>query len=159
MRALFLTAAFAIVANVATAADQKIGDLIVRDAWSRATAPTAPTGAVYFSVANNGKNSDRLVGIETEAAKMSQLHESSMDAAGVMKMEEMKQGLAIPAGETVTLKPGAGHVMLMGLTHPLKQGDTLPLTLTFEKAGKVEIIANVQAMGAGGPAAHDHMHH
>jgi hypothetical protein len=70
----------------------------------------------------------------------------SMDG-GVMKMRELKDGLEIPAGATVELKPGSYHIMMMNLSHPLAAGETVKGSLTFEKAGKVDVEFAVQAMG------------
>lgn len=69
---------------------------------------------------------------------------------GVMKMRQV-DGIDVPAGQMVTLKPGGYHIMLTGLTQPLKEGQTFPLTLTFAKAGSQDVVVTVQQVGAMGP--------
>ena len=78
---------------------------------------------------------------------------------GVMTMRSLDKGLAIEPGKTVKLAPGGYHLMLMDLKSPLKQGDKLPLTLEFRKAGKVKLALEVQGVGAQAPAAGDHSGH
>jgi hypothetical protein len=70
---------------------------------------------------------------------------------GVMQMRPLKDGLELKPGETVQLKPGGEHVMMTGLKQPLKQGDHIKGTLSFEKAGKVDIEYDVKAIGAPAP--------
>jgi copper(I)-binding protein len=123
------------------------GGLSVERVWARATAPVAKTGAVYFSIVNKGSADDHLVAAATPASDKAQLHETIEDH-GVMKMRPLPD-LAIKAGATVTLVPGQMHLMLVGLKAPLKLGDTFPLTLTFEKAGPVEVTVKVEKPGAG----------
>jgi copper(I)-binding protein len=138
------------------AADWKVGDLNIAQPWSRATAPGATTGVIYFGIANAGKSDDRLTGISTDVADKAELHKTMMmpgDAkgGGMMMMDPMPDGVAIAAGQSVTLRPDGMHVMLMGLKRQLKPGDTFPVTLTFEKAGKVDATAEVGGPGAKGP--------
>ena len=76
---------------------------------------------------------------------------------GVMKMRPVEGGLAIDPGKTVKLAPGGYHLMMMDLKSPLKQGDKLPLTLQFEKAGKVAVTLDVQGVGATGPGGSGEM--
>ena len=87
------------------------------------------------------------------AAAAAELHQTTNEN-GVMHMLPLPDGLALPAGQGVTLAPGGLHVMLMGLRHPLKQGETLALTLTFEHAAPVTVQVPVQAAGASSPAGH-----
>ena len=128
------------------AAEVKVGDLVVLDAWARAT--PVKTGAAYIAVRNDGDAPDKLVGVATDKARMVHLHESKMDN-GVMKMRAV-DALDIPPHQTVTLKPGGYHIMLMGLSAPLKVGDSFPLTLTFAKAGTVSVDVQVKPAGDGG---------
>jgi copper(I)-binding protein len=150
MRSIFLAAIAAALAigGIVQAQGQQQGDLAVGQAWARATAPEATAGAAYFSITNGGAVPDRLTGVTSPAAGTAQLHQATRTADGIMSMTAMEQGLVVSPGETVTLKPGGVHIMLMGLAQPLKQGETLPLTLTFEKAGTVTIVAKI-----GGPGA------
>lgn len=98
---------------------------------------------------------DRLVSVATPAAATAQVHEMKTEG-GVMMMAELKEGLPLPAGEAVTLKPGGNHLMLMGVTAPLKAGDTVSLTLTFEHAQPLGVQAVV---GQPAPAAQGHGGH
>ena len=138
-------AALAFAATAVQAAEVKVGDLVILEAWARAT--PVKTGAVYISVRNDGDAPDRLVGVATEAAQMAHLHETTNDN-GVMQMRPVA-GIDIPPHQTVTLKPGGTHIMLMGLSAPLKAGDSFPLTLSFAKAGKAAISVEVRPASAG----------
>ena len=125
---------------------------MVMNAMARASlTPVAKTGAVYFSVMNHGGSDDRLLAVSTPAADVAQIHETTMDG-DVMKMREVEGGLVVGAGETVEMKPGGTHVMLVGLKAPLKKGETVALELTFEKAGVVNVDAPVGDVAAG----HEH---
>jgi hypothetical protein len=150
MRQFVFAVCLLLVPSLATA-QQMAGDLVVLRPWSRATAPGAETGILYLSIANKGAMADRLVDVSTDVAATAEIHESTMGSGGVMKMEGMGKGVALPPGKTVTLKPGGMHIMLMGLKRQLKAGDTVPLVLTFEKAGKVSANAEVTTAGAAGP--------
>ena len=142
------------------------GDAVtVQNAWARATVPgQMATGAFMTLTAKDGA---RLVGGSSPAAGVTQVHEMKMDG-GVMKMNEVKDGLELPAGKAVELKPGGYHVMLMDLKAPLLKDSTLPLTLVFKDAkgveSKVELKVPVAAtapagMAHGKPAAMDHSAH
>jgi periplasmic copper chaperone A len=119
----------------------------VTDAWARATPGGAQTAAAYVTITSAA--GDRLTGASTPAAKDAQLHTTTMDG-NVMKMRQV-DGIDLPAGQTVALKPGGYHIMLMGLAQPLKEGQTFPLTLTFDKAGTREVTVAVQKVGSMGP--------
>ncbi len=132
------------------AAIAQTGGVEVKDAWARATPGGAKNGAAYLTLLS--PTGDRLTGVTSPAAKMTQLHEMANDG-GVMKMREVS-AIDLPAGEAVTLKPGGLHIMMMGLKHPLKPGESVPLTLTFEKSGTREVTAAVGKVGAMGPETH-----
>jgi len=119
--------------------------------WARATPPSAPAGGGFLKITNTGTAPDRLVSASSPAADIVQVHEMKMDGA-VMRMREVEKGLEIPAGGTVTLAPGGFHLMMMGLKGPLKQGTNVPVTLVFEKAGKIEIELSVAGLGATQPS-------
>lgn len=135
----------------------KIGDLVVASPWTRATPGGAKIAGGYLKITNNGKSPDRLVGAATASADRVEIHEMSM-TDGVMKMRQLADGLTIKAGETVELKPGGFHMMFMDIKRQLKQGDTLKATLSFEKAGKLDVSFNVNAIGASGTGAPAHKH-
>ncbi|NVN86334.1 MAG: copper chaperone PCu(A)C [Rhodopseudomonas sp.] len=140
---------------LAQADDVKAGDLVIQQAWSRATPGGAKVAGGYLTIENKGSVRDRLLGGETDVAAKIELHEMSMKD-GVMIMRPLDQGLAIEPGKSVKLAPGGYHLMLIDLKGALKQGDKVPLTLQFEKAGKVQVSFDVQAVGAQAPAGADH---
>jgi periplasmic copper chaperone A len=145
----FVLSALAVFALFGAAQAQTANDIAVESVWARATPPGAKTGAVYFTVVNKGAAEDKLVAAETPAAGKAQLHSITMDN-GVMKMRPIAS-LAVPAGGEAALKPGGNHLMLTGLTAPLKQGATFPLTLQFEHAGKIEVQVEIARAGATMP--------
>ena len=111
------------------------GTLTVRDAWAR-PASVGENGAAYFVIENGTAAGDTLLNVNSEIASASEVHMSMMMDSGVMAMQ-MQDSVPIPAGSKVEFKPGGLHVMLVGLTQDLKVGDTITLTLKFEKAGTV----------------------
>ena len=131
-----LVSALLLAAPSARAEDVKAGDLVITQAWTRATPGGAKTGGGFLTIENKGSAPDRLVGVSADAAGKVEVHEMAMDG-GVMKMRPVEGGLTIDPGKTVKLAPGGLHLMMMDLKSPLKQGDKLPVTLQFEKAGKV----------------------
>ncbi|MFI5033345.1 MAG: copper chaperone PCu(A)C [Reyranellales bacterium] len=139
--------ALLLVAAPAVAHDYKLGALEIDQPWARATPPTAPTGGGYLSVKNTGTTPDRLMSASSPAAGAVQVHQMKMEGS-IMRMRELDGPLEIKPGETVTLAPGGLHLMMLGLKEPLKQGENVPLTLVFEKAGKVDVELAVVAMGA-----------
>lgn len=153
-RTLASIAALAVLwSGAADAHDYKIGTLEIGNPWTRATPPTAPAGGGYMTITNKGTAPDRLISVKSPAAGMTQVHEMKMEG-NVMRMRELEGGLAIPPGATVTLAPGGFHLMLMGLKTPLKQGEKVPVTLVFEKAGTIDVELAIAAMGA--TSAHEH---
>jgi periplasmic copper chaperone A len=140
-----------ILAAPVRADDVKAGDLVISQAWSRATPGGAKVGGGYLTVENKGSTPDRLIGGSADIAGKVQVHEMSMNN-GVMTMRPVDGGLVIEPGKTVKLTPGGYHLMLLDLKGPLKQGEKLPITLEFEKAGKVSVTFDVRGIGAMGPA-------
>lgn len=121
--------------------------ITIEQQWARATPSGAHTGAVYMTLDNKASSADRLTGASSNVADKVQVHEMTV-VNGVMQMRELAQGLSIPPGGSVILKPGSYHVMLIGLKKPLTPGETFLLTLTFEKAGNISVTVPVKAMGA-----------
>ncbi len=148
-------AALMLLCGAAGAHDYKAGDLTIEHPYALATAPAARTGAGYLSVVNRGAEPDRLLAVRADFP-MVQLHvtETSMD--GVARMTEQQDGLEVPAGGKLTLAPQGPHVMFMGLTGPLVDGEKIAATLVFEKAGAVEVEFNVQPRGEGADAHEGH---
>ncbi|MEN3349596.1 MAG: periplasmic copper chaperone [Bradyrhizobium sp.] len=147
----------ALVSTSARAEDVKAGDLVITQAWTRATPSGAKIGGGYLTIENKGTTPDRLVSGSGDVAGRMEIHEMSMDN-GVMKMRPLDKGLTIEPGKTVKLAPGGFHLMMFDLKNPLKQGDKVPVTLQFEKAGKVTVSLDVQSVGAQSPGG-DHSGH
>jgi periplasmic copper chaperone A len=141
-----------LLAAPARADEVKAGDLVISQAWSRATPNGAKIGGGYLTIENKGAAADRLIGVSAEVAGKVEVHEMAMNN-GVMTMRPLDKGLAIDPGKTVKLAPGGYHLMMFDLKSPLKQGDKLPITLEFEKAGKVKVSLDVQGIGAPAPGA------
>ncbi|MGE0257941.1 MAG: copper chaperone PCu(A)C [Alphaproteobacteria bacterium] len=139
--------AVAVLCLYSAAAVAQTGGVEIKDAWARATPGSAENGAAYVTLLS--PSGDRLTGVSSSAAKVSQLHEMANEG-GVMKMRELS-AIDLPPGQPVTLKPGGAHIMMMGLDHPLRPGESIQLSLRFEKAGTREVTAAVGKVGAAGP--------
>lgn len=116
----------------------------VSDGWVRLPPTGAPTAAAYLTLRNRGAQPDRLLGGATPVAASLGVHSMSM-AGGVMLMRKLDAGLPLAPGARAELKPGGDHLMLTGLAHPLKAGDRVPVTLRFERTGKVALTLPVLA--------------
>jgi copper(I)-binding protein len=147
--ALFLAAPQLVAAQAASA---QSGAIVVDRPWSRATPAGAKVAAGYLTIANRGAAADTLMSVTAaDVTDRAEIHEMSM-ANGVMSMHPVTGGLKVPAGGSVTFKPGAFHLMFQDLKHPLKQGEHFSATLTFAKAGPVPLTFSVQGIGATGPS-------
>ncbi|WP_323033104.1 copper chaperone PCu(A)C [Paracoccus sp. (in: a-proteobacteria)] len=124
-----------------------LGDLTLSDGFSRATPPGAPVAGGFLTIANGGAD-DRLVSASVDFAGRAEIHEMAMDGE-VMRMRQLPDGLPIPAGATVELKPGGYHLMFMELKQPLVEGEVVNVTLSFEKAGDVSLPLTVGPRNAG----------
>ncbi len=113
--------------------------IVVEDAYARASTPTAKSGAAFMVLMNTGDQDDRLIGAKSDVAARVELHTHREIADGVMKMMEVEEGFAIPAGGSHMLARGGDHVMFMGLNEPFADGDTVAVTLVFEHAGEVAV--------------------
>jgi len=129
----------------AQAHEIKVGDLLIQHPWTRPSIGKAPNGAVFMRIVNRGAKPDRLLSVETTASAKAELH-THLHENGVMRMREV-EAIEVPAGGSVTLAPGGLHVMLLGVTKPLRSGFGVPLTLTFAEAGKVELTAVITQQG------------
>jgi copper(I)-binding protein len=138
-------------ASAAGAEEVKAGDLVITQAWSRATPSGAKVAGGYLTIENKGSTPDRLIGGAGDVAGKVEVHEMATNN-GVMTMRALDKGLTIAPGKTVKLAPGGYHLMMTDLKAPLKQGDKVPVTLEFEKAGKVTLSLDVQGVGAQAPA-------
>ena len=122
-------------------------EVTVKDAWVRGTVPAQTTTGAFMTITSTADA--KLVAVASPAAKMVEIHESMMHGA-TAQMHEV-QAVVLPAGKPVSLKPGGHHVMLMGVSRPLKPGDTVPLTLTIEEKGRratLEVKAAVRPIGS-----------
>jgi len=133
-------------------------DINVKAAWARGTVPAQQVSGAFMDLTS--KTGAVLVGVTTPVAADAEVHEMRLEG-GVMKMRAAPR-LDLPAGQTVSLKPGGYHIMLMGLKQRLKAGETVPLTLKIERKDKkidsVEVKAEIRALDASVGEAHGHMH-
>jgi copper(I)-binding protein len=134
---------------------QEAGPIRIEQPWTRA-AGQGMQGAGYLTIRNTGAQADRLVSASSPAATRMELHTHLRDG-DVMRMRPV-EAIPVPANGTVTLEPAGLHLMLMGLTRPLNQGETIPVTLRFERAGEVTVNLAVQAAGARSPGGHGARH-
>lgn len=125
------------------------GDLAVADGWARAMLPGQPAGGGYLTITNDGAEADRLIGASSPVAGKVEVHTMEV-VDDVMVMRPVEGGLEIPAGGSVELKPGGLHLMFLEVTEPFAEGDTVPVTLEFEKAGAVEVPLPVRSARGGG---------
>jgi periplasmic copper chaperone A len=139
------------VSDTAIADDFQVKSLRVSNPFVRATPPGARVAGAFMTIRNQGTEADRLLSASSPVAGLVEIHEMAVEG-GMMKMRAVK-GIDLRPGATVELQPGGYHVMLEELKRPLKQGEQVPVQLTFEKAGVIEIKVQVEAMGA---AAHTH---
>lgn len=128
--------------------ESTIGDLVIEHAWSRQTKATDKVAAGFMKITNQGKQDDKLIKATAEISDKVQLHNMKMEN-DVMKMFEMKDGIVIPAGQTVTLMPMSLHVMFFDIKAHPKKGEVFKGILTFEKAGVVDVEFEVEAADAG----------
>lgn len=137
------------------AANVKLGELNISDPSIRAMVPGAKVAGGFMTITNEGKEPDRLVSATTEAVKRVEIHEMTMENQ-IMKMRKLSDGLEIPAGETVELKSGGYHLMFIEPDHPYKEGERVPVTLEFEKAGKAQLEFSVTSKSASNHDEHSH---
>lgn len=129
--------------------------------WVRATVPAQKATGAFMTL--TASTPTRLTGVESPAAEIGEVHEMAMEG-NMMLMRRLDNGLELPAGKAVELKPGSHHLMLLGLKQPIKAGDKVPLTLRFTdrngKTQRVELQVPAQALGAGAAAeSGSHQHH
>lgn len=124
-----------------------VGDLRLKSPFARATLPNQPVAGAFLMITNTGSEDDVLVGVSSPVSERGEIHEMAMDG-DTMTMRELADGLVIPAGETVELKPGGYHLMLMELKQPLVEGETVEVSLEFQKAGTVTIPFAIMGKGA-----------
>jgi periplasmic copper chaperone A len=143
---LILAAALAL----AGAAPAPASDIVVSQAWSRATPKAAKVAGGYLTIENHGAVADRLLSVSSTAATKVEIHQMATQD-GIMTMRPREQGLLIPPDATVTLAPGGEHVMFVGLAAPFEEGQRIPVALSFEHAGRIDTVFEVGSVGAKGP--------
>lgn len=161
MRVLPLLLAGLLASPVALAHDYHQGDLHIDHPWSRPTPPGAGMGVGYLTITNNGNADVTLVGAASPRAERVTIHETT-EQGGMMRMQPIEGGLSIPAGAAVELKPHSYHLMLEQLGQPLKEGESIPLTLDFEGAEDMTVELKVESLDGGmvkGQKMEDHSGH
>jgi copper(I)-binding protein len=143
--------------GVHAAAVQTKGPLRIEAPWARATPPGGKVAGAFVTLVNTGDAPDRLVSATSPVAGRVELHTHIKDG-DVMRMREVEGGIPLPPGQTVALQPGGFHIMLLGMKQGLAAGSSFPLTLSFEKAGSVQVDVPVETMGSMGPGGHAGMH-
>lgn len=157
---MLAAALLALSSTAAFAHEFKLGPLKIGHPWSRATPGGAKVGGGYLTIENTGTTPDRLVAVAAPFAARGEIHEMATKD-GVMTMRELEKGVEIPPGGKVDFKPGGYHIMFQELKQPLKQDEMIKGTLTFEKAGTIEVEFKVEGMGARAgsePAGGGHKH-
>jgi copper(I)-binding protein len=152
-----VTALILTTLTIASAMEIKMGDLTIIQPNIRATVPTAKVGAGYLTIRNEGSEAETLLGGTADFTGMVEVHEMKMNN-GIMTMRPLSNGLVIPAGGEVVLKPGAEHLMFMQLKEPMTEGETRSVTLKFQNAGEIEIMFPVGSLG-GSHSNHDENSH
>lgn len=154
-RFLTLSISLLCVACPALAGDYMQGSIHIIEPWSRPLPAVSTNGAAYVTLMNMGDAPDKLVSASTPAAERAELHTHIMEG-GLMKMRHV-ESIEIPAGGRIALEPGGLHIMLFGLSEPLTEGRSYPLTLGFERAGEVEVEVMVMEPADGGSQTqHEH---
>lgn len=154
---LFIAAALSVFSAIAFAHEYAAGEIKIDHPWARPSRIATIPAAVYFDILNNGNEQDRLVAATTERAAHVELHVTEMNEDGIAKMRHLKEGIVAPADSRTSMETGAYHVMLIDLKGALVEGERFPMTLTFEKAGEVEVIINVEDREA--KTSEHHMDH
>ena len=144
MKKIFFLAIVLIMGTVQLWAHEfNLGDLVIDHPWARPSLGASPNGVAYMVVTNGGVLADRLLSISGDVAKYVEVHATFMDG-DIMRMRPVPGGIEIHPGHSLEIVPGGLHVMLMGLTSPLKEGGKFPLNLHFERAGTLEVTVFVE---------------
>ena len=152
MKTLFASLV-ALLPMTALAHDYTVNDLMVMHPVAKETTATARTSAGYFTVTNNGDTADSLIGVEADFPRV--MMHTTVVQDGVASMMHTDAVILEP-GQTVTFEPGGLHIMFMGLSEPMTEGEEIPATLIFENAGRLDIVFNVEKIEAKGHSDHNH---
>ena len=128
-------------------------EVIIDNAWSRATPPGHPAGGAYFEITNNGERGNQLIGVTTDPAPRVELHQTIEDQGNARMVHTPV--VRIPAGETISFEPGGRHVMLMGLTEALVEGEIYQITLELERGDPIQIDVEVRSPTYIGESGHE----
>ena len=128
------------------------GGIEIRDAYLRSSHPS--TAAAYMQLINESDVDDRLLAVDSNIAERVELHSHQSDSDGIMRMVSLEAGIKIPAGHTVVLERGGNHIMFLGLTQEVQDGDKISVTLTFEVVGDIE--AKILVDSDRRPSLHQH---
>lgn len=131
-------------------------EMEVHDAYARSSNPA--TGAAFLILHNHGDTDDRLLGVTSEVAARTELH-THVETDGVMQMIHVEEGFDLPADGEILMERGGKHVMFMGLTEPLEQGDTVSITFQFETAPDLTVEIPVDLDRAASHGGHEHGSH
>ena len=142
---------FLVFLSPTTFAEDQKQTLEITTPWARPTANANTPGGVFFTITNHGSKTAKMINAASDIARMTHIHMTRNDG-GMMTMDTV-DAVSIAAGESLTFAPGGYHIMLMGLSKKLTQGDEFDLTLTFEKAG--DIVIAIPVTGMMGPSAKD----
>jgi copper(I)-binding protein len=126
-------------------------DVVIEDAWSRASIGTSRPGVAYMTLRNAGTGPVVVTGLRSDLAMMPMIHATTTDAQGVTRMAHMEE-VEIAAGETVALAPGGLHVMLMDLQRPMVEGESYSLSLVFADGAEASVEVPILGFAARGPA-------
>ena len=152
--AVLLTA----VATPSAAHDYSQGDVSIGHPWSRPTPPGIMIGVGYMTIHNTGNSDIVLKSLDTPRAARVSIHET-VNQDGTMRMRPLKAGLTIPAGASIELKPMSYHLMLEQLGEPLRVGERVPLTLSFDGAPEMKVELSVDSMDGSQGEKTEHMDH
>jgi copper(I)-binding protein len=148
--------AFFLLAVVLAPGAAVAGNVDVFDAWARASTGLSRSGAAFVTIFNGSSKPDRLLSVRSDTSDKAEIHTHTMDGS-IMKMRRV-DSVELSAGATVRFEPGGYHVMLLDLHRPLKEGESIALTLDFEKAGQIEVSVPVVSAGAmAPPSKHAHV--
>lgn len=151
---------FAAASVAALLTTSAMAEITIEDPYARASTMMSKSGAIFMVVHNSGDTDDRITAAKVNVAERTELHTHKEDANGVMRMMEVEEGFVVPAGGKHVLARGGDHVMMLGLTESLEQGDTVTLILTLEQAGEITVDVpvdlNRKPTHGGG---HGHMNH
>ncbi|WP_310621018.1 copper chaperone PCu(A)C [Flexibacterium corallicola] len=154
-RTFFLATALCLAPLSVSAQPIVTGDLTLSSPWTRATPPNAKGAGAFIKITNSGQSEDKLISVESNVAKRTEVHEMKV-VDGIMKMRPVENGIVIPEGQTLELKPGSYHVMFMGLKQPFKMGEEVQVQFNFEKAKPVTVNFPVEKIGAKAPSSMNH---